>query len=66
MNAFRPEKWIKKEFESDFATLLHAALGLNDQLRIDLDHVEYTGGMNQVEAFRELVNQLHYKWRDYV
>ena len=72
---FRPEKWItggpaaealQVQLQTDFTELLHCALGINDQLNIGVDHVEYEGGMNQAERFRELVNDLHHKWRDYV
>ncbi len=46
--------------------LLTAALALNDQLQFHDDHVTYEGGMNQAEAFRELVNKLWHErqgWR---
>lgn len=80
-NQFRPKKWLMDlarqplyleeqnqfmQFQRDFATLLHAALGINDQLGIRVDHVEYEGGMNQAERFRELVNLLHWKWKNFV
>ena len=72
MNTFKPEKCIRSysrlvdQFQKDFAILLHASLNINDQLKIDIDHVEYEGGMSQVESFREMVNQLHHKYREFV
>lgn len=49
------------QVERDFVKLLYAALAINDQLRIDVDHVEFEGSMNQVEHFRDLVNALHFQ-----
>jgi hypothetical protein len=48
---------------TDFDKLLDAALSINDALRIHDDHVEFTGSMNQAEAFRELVNEVWHNRR---
>lgn len=47
----------------DFYNLLTAALSINDQLKLDIDHIEYEGGMNQAENFLELTNRLYWKYK---
>lgn len=51
------------EIEGDLLMLIDSALGINDQLEHHADHVVYKGGMNQAEAFRAVVNRLHWKYR---
>lgn len=64
---FRACRIKKLDFQSpekDFADLLTMALTINDKLNIDTDHATFEGSMNEVEDFRELVNKLHWKYKN--
>ncbi len=47
--------------DAEVQRLLTASLSINDKLRILVDHVEFTGGMNDAEDFREIVNHLWHR-----
>jgi hypothetical protein len=44
-----------------YRRLMTHAFIINDHLQIDVDHAIYTGSMNQVEDFREFINDE--RWR---
>lgn len=50
----------------DFLELYDAAHAVIDQIRLHVDHAEYEGGMNAVEAFREISAKVYWKHADKV
>lgn len=60
------ESWARKHraLLADFQRLVYSALSINDQLKLHVDHAEFTGSMNDVQGFREIVNRLHNEHAD--
>ncbi len=48
--------------EKDLARLIKSALAINDKLKLHTDHATFEGSTNDVEEFRDLVNNLFWKY----
>lgn len=57
------EDWSRRYYAllGDHQRLVYSALGINDHLRLNADHAEFTGSMNDAQNFGELANEAHNK-----
>jgi hypothetical protein len=55
-----------EELRQDLLTLIDTSLSINDKLKINIDHVEFEGTMNDAEAFRQYINYVWHKYEGWV